>query len=589
MVHSRFSVLGLLERLPPPYRVEYMQWDPIARIELSRTPPVEPETTLYPSLTGDHRPFLARFRRMLTQNNNAFTYVVDFDGRRESLEGIEQTLYASAYQATSVAKPRVAIVGVGGGFDVLNALFFDASRVTGVEVNAATVDILTRVKPEYFRAWVQDPRVRLVEGEGRDFLSTTRESFDILQLSGVDSYSGTPAAAHVFSENYLYTREAFDTYLARLTPQGILNLMRLEYPQPREMLRALTTVVDALRRGGSGRPAEHIVMLTQTPHAIFTAMLVKKTPFAPAELQRLGEWAGRSRFFAISAAPGGLAGAADNNYRRFLSLNDSRREAAFIASAPFDIAPVDDDRPFFFRYSFWRHLVPGDPRIEGFTPVMEYSVLLLLIVIGLVAHACVTRPLRQLLRREAAPPQAWRYSVAFGGAGLGYLALEIGLLQKFGLLLGHPNYAVSVVLAALLLASGLGSLFSRAILDAVGGFRFVSYLLALVILVEYEWALPRLAGFVGLDWWTRVGIAFVLILPIGVCLGVFLPSAIEQLKRVAPAHVPWAWGVNGIFSVLAPVVSVAFSMTWGINALILSAIPIYLAVGLALPNAAGAR
>jgi hypothetical protein len=66
---------------------------------------------------------------------------------------------------------------------------------------------------------------------------------------------------------------------------------------------------------------------------------------------------------------------------------------------------------------------------------------------------------------------------------------------------------------------------------------------------------------------------------------VFLPSALERLKPTAPEYVPWAWGINGIFSVLAPVLSVAFSMTWGTSALLLAAIPIYLTVGFCPPPA----
>src|SRR5437667_6713725 len=278
---------------------------------------------------------------MLTQNNYAFAYAVDFDGTRESLRGIEETIYSAAYHATSVPLPQVLVIGVGGGFDILTALAFDPADITAVEVNGATVKILTSTYRDYFRKWVDDPRLHLIQGEGRHFLETTDRHFDIIQLSGVDSYSGTPGAAHVFSENYLYTTEAFSRYLSHLRNDGILNMMRLEYPRPREMLRALTTAVDALRRAGTERPADHIMMLTQTNHR-FTAMLVKKTPFTEAERRRLEAWTAGSRFFKISAAPGRNAGVA-NSYQAFLSLGDPLKEAAFITRYPHDIYPVDYD------------------------------------------------------------------------------------------------------------------------------------------------------------------------------------------------------------------------------------------------------
>jgi hypothetical protein len=396
----------------------------------------------------------------------------------------------------------------------------------------------------------------------------------------VDSYAGTAAAAHVFSENYLYTREAFDTYLDRLTPDGILNMMRLEWRPPREMLRALTTAVAALRADGAGRPADHILMVTQLGGG-FTSMLVKKTPFTPDETRHLADWAAGSRLFFLSAGPG--VAAHETAYQLFLSLDSPSAEAYLIDRWAFDISPVTDDRPFFFKYSFWSHLFPDEPAVRAFAPVMEYSVILLGVLIGGATFLSIFLPLWYLARRGFDVPHRTRWGMVFAGAGLGYLAIEIALLQKFGLFLGHPNYSLSVVLAAVLFATGLGSLFSAGILRVCREFRVVSYVLAILILLEHAFVLPRLTSLIGLPFSARVALVVVLVLPLGLCLGVFLPSALERLKPTAPDYVPWAWGINGIFSVLGPVLSVAFSMTWGISALLLAAIPIYLMVGLCLP------
>ena len=363
------SVLGLARDPRSGYVLEYVAWDPVARVEVSRIPVPTTDTVAWPYLVGDDPRFLARFKRILTQNNTAFTYALEYDGRRDSLAGIERTLYAAAYPALSVPRPRVLVIGVGGGFDVLSALYFDASQVTGVEVNRATVDVLTRAYRDYFRPWVADPRVRLVHAEGRHFLATTDERFDVIQLSGVDTASGTPAAAHVFSENYVYSAEAFDLYLARLAEGGILNMMRQEYRPPREMLRALTTAVGALRRAGVRKPAEHVVMLTARD-GLFSAMLVKRLAFTQDERERVETWARGNPFFEVSAAPARNA-ARRNLYQAFLSLDDPGREAAFVRLYPFDVRPAEDDRPFFFKYSYWWHLVSKDPIVRGSIPVME--------------------------------------------------------------------------------------------------------------------------------------------------------------------------------------------------------------------------
>jgi hypothetical protein len=562
--------------------VEHVAWDPVARIEVSRIPPPDPRTMFYPSHIGSNREFLGRIRRVITQNNWAFTYAIDYDGRRESLAGIEETIYASAYEATPVAAPRVVVVGVGGGYDLLTALYFGAREVTGVEINAATVRILTGTYRDYFRSWVSDPRVRLVNAEGRSYLATHDGRYDVIQLSGVDSYAGTAAAAHVFSESYLYTGEAFDLYLSRLTDDGILAVMRLEFVPPREMLRALATAVAALRRAGVAHPGEHVMTLTQS-NGRFTAMLVQRRPFTPDQVGRVAGWSARHAFFGVSAAPGLNAGRT-NAYQAFLSLDDARREAAFLRAYPLAIAPVDDDRPFFFRYSAWHELgglFSRDPWVRSRVPPMEESLLALFVVVGAAALLCVQLPLRLMSRR---PPRSPRYAAFFAGLGVGYMAVEIALLQRFGLFLGHPNYALSVVLASLLLASGLGAANAPRIVRALGGLRFVAYAVSAVILVEALLVLPRLLRLLALPFAARVALTFLLVLPIGIGLGTFLPTGLQDLKRERPEAVPWAWGINGVFSVLGPVLAVAFSITWGMRALLLAAVVVYLVAALAYPG-----
>jgi spermidine synthase len=580
MSYPAHSLLGLTQVPGSGFVLERVYWDPIARIEVVRTPPPDPVSFTWPALVGRDGAFLSRFRLMLTQNNNAFTYAVDYDGDVRSLHGIEETIYAAAYEATSVERPRVLVVGVGGGFDILTALRFGAAEVTGVEVNGATLAILEHHYRDYFQRWTSDPRVRLVHDEGRHFLAAHGSRFDVLQLSGVDSVSGTPGAAHVFSENYLYSSEAFDLYLTRLTDQGILNVMRPEHDPPREMLRVLVTAVEALRRAGIANPADHIVVVASAS-ANFTAVLLKRTPFTPDEVKRLEGWTAGSRAFFLAAAPDTtLPG---NLYRAFLALGEARREREFVSVFPFDVRPSHDDRPFFFRFSYWNHLWSRHPMARTSLPMMELSLLVLLAVTATAAVLCVYFPLRHLAREGRALPGAPRLTVYFAGLGVGYLAVEMALLQKFGLLLGHPNYALSVVLAALLFTTGLGSVWARRIVAAFGNLRFVSYALAGVILLESQIVFPRLPALLPWPFAARAAVVVLLVAPLGLGLGVFFPWVLDRMKGSAASFTPWAWGVNGIFSVLAPILSVAISMTFGMTALLLAAIPVYLLASLLLP------
>jgi spermidine synthase len=517
---------------------------------------------------------------MLTQNNYAYAYAVRYDGNPASFVGVEETLYAAGYIPRAAPPGRVVAIGVGGGFDILTALRFGVERVTGVEVNATILRLLTTDRRDYFRPWVEDPRVRLVHDEGRHFLATSDERPDLIQLSGVDSYSGTPGAAHVFSENYLYTREAFELYLARLADDGILHMMRLEHTPPREMLRALVTAVAALRAHGVSEPHRHVVTLGATRGNI-TSLLLKRRPFTAEELARLRAWTAKSPHFAVSSAPD-ETGPAQNAYQGFLAEAAAGRERLFTAAYAFDISPTEDDRPFFFRTSRWWHLFPADSLIWRSVPVMEMNLILLLVSVGLAAFVFVGLPLRRLRRRHR-PAGLLRFGLYFTCIGLGFMAVEMALLQRFGLLLGHPSYTLSVVLAALLLGSGLGALYSREIVARLRGVRFAAYALCGLLLAQFL-LVPKPAQLVSQPFAVRTALVVVLTASAGFLMGVFFPLGLDRLKDRAAGYVPWAWGLNGIASVLAPIVSIGIAITLGNTFLLVASLPLYLLAGFLLPG-----
>lgn len=560
--------------------VEYIEWDPVARIEVTRIPPPDPAQTAFPALIGSNTVFHSRFKRVITQNNFAFTYAVEYDGRPQSLAGIEQTIYSTAYAAGAQPKPRVAVIGVGGGFDILTALHYDASSIVGIEVNGATLHILTNKYADYFKAWTSDPRVKLVHEEGRHFLASSQEKFDIIQLSGVDTYSGTPGAAHVFSESYLYTSEAFELYFSRLSDQGILNFIRLEHTPPREMLRTLTTAVAGLRKAGVRDPAKHIAMMSARNKRL-VSLMVKKTPFTQLEEQNLTRWADTNPYLEVAVLPGSKPDS-KNFYQTFLGLANPEAERAYYGIVPYNVAPTVDDNPFFFNFSRWSHLFTSVPLLQATVPVMEITLIIMFCLVLAVALACVWLPLRSLLQAEQSPTPR-RYGFIFAGTAIAYLAIEVGLLQKFGLYLGHPNYALSIVLAGLLIGTGIGSMVSADLCRWFNGPRFIAYALALLTIFEVLVAMPALKRWQVDAFWLRAAMVLALVMPLGALMGTFVPTALEQLKTSAPGFVPWAWGVNGVFSVLAPVLSIAFSMTWGIDALLLGALPIYILVGWLYP------
>jgi hypothetical protein len=344
--------------------------------------------------------------------------------------------------------------------------------------------------------------------------------------------------------------------------------------------RGLAGAVEGLRRNGIDRPRQHIVIVSSAD-GLLVSLLVKKTPFTDDEVKRIEAWTARNPLVRLTTAPRGNQPPRDP-FQAFVSLEGAARERLFTNLYPFDIRPIDDDRPFFFRHSYWWHVFSRDPVLRGSVPVTEIGLITLLVITGAAAFVCVWVPLRWMGGGGSRVAGAGRGVVFFGCIGAGYMAIEIAVLQKFGLLLGHPNYALSCVLAGLLLASGVGSLLSDAIIGRLRHIRFVTYALVLVVMLEHGVILPHLSGLVGLPFWGRVLIVLALVTPLGLLMGVFFPWALERLRTSAPPFVPWAWGVNGVSSVVAPIASVAFSMTWGMTALLLASIPLYLAAGFAI-------
>ncbi len=163
----------------------------------------------------------------------------------------------------------------------------------------------------------------------------------------------------------------------------------------------------------------------------------------------------------------------------------------------------------------------------------------------------------------------------FGFLGLAFMLVEIPLLQRFILFLGHPAYAMAGVLGALLLFSGLGSLLSARVplRRALGG--------VVGVVVLYGLGMPLLSGpLLGLPFWARAAVTGLGLAPLGMAMGMPFPRLLEALQEREPGLVPWAWGVNGALSVVASVLAALMALSWGFRAVLIAGAAAYLGAGL---------
>ncbi len=575
----RGSMLHAVEHRIEGARIDHIAWDPIARIEVSELSKGLPYGFEWPCLVGDDRALYGRITRNFTQNNFAFTLSVPFDGDTSGLGGLRRTIYASSYVALGLRTehPHVLNIGVGGGLDLVTALVHDAASVTGVEINGTTLDLLQGRYAADYRGFLDDPRVHLVHADGRHYLARTEERYDVIQLSGVDSYSGSQKAAHVFSETYLYTEEAIEGFLSRLTPGGIVNLMRLEHHPPREVLRLVTTAVAALRAVGVEQPADHVVVLGQHDGA-FLGVLVSLSPWRPEEVAHLERWLAGMRYMRLFADPV-WTGAPRSMHETYLRAVRGGAGEAWIAAYPYVVWPATDDWPFFFQFARWGHVAGWLSGEQPVAPVLPLSVLFLLAVLGALMLVTVVVPLWVLRRRGLSVDNRRSLAGYFALLGLAFLLIEIYLMQRLTLLLGGPTYAVTVVLMVMLSSAGLGSLWLPRIR---GRFPSTLSLAGLIALLGAGFAAGEtsLASLVALPLSLRIVVATLLVAPMGLLMGTLFPMGLEHVKRTGPGFAPWAWGINGVFSVLSPVVAVALSATFGQRLAFLGALPMYLAAGI---------
>lgn len=510
-------------------------------------------------------------------DSEAGTPITRWDGDPAKVDALRYDITAFVYHLRSGGKALV--IGPGGGRDVLTALIMGAREVTAVEINPAIVDAVRRTFGDYAGRLYDDPRVTLVVGEGREFLRRVPREYDVIQASLIDTWAASAAGAYVFSEANLYTREAFREYLDRLSDQGVLTMSRWHFKDlPTETLRITALSMRALLERGVADPSAHIILVKRTtwdwfyrlsePRDGIGTILVKKTPFLPEEVAAARR-AAEALDFQVLLAPGG---GGDPLFERLVA---SRDPEGFAKSYPVDVSPPSDERPFFFYMLRMRDLsrwLGANPLSQG---VMQNNVRAVFVLAALLLIVLVLSLVLLLLplKRPAldAPPAA--ALVYFAAIGLGFILVEIPLIQRFILYLGHPLYALSVVLSGLLVGAGMGSLLSTR-LGLAGSRRALLVLLLLVAFAAF--GAPRLLGAtLGAATPLRVALSLALLLPLGLAAGIPFPLGVRLLGDAGARWVPWMWAVNGAFSVLASVLAMALAMSFGFGTTLAAGLAAY--------------
>jgi spermidine synthase len=485
-------------------------------------------------------------------------------------------------------RPRVLVLEPGGGLDVLLALEQGARSVVAVEDDAALAELIGSRLARQAGGVYNDPRVRVARSSPRAYLARAQERFDVVELALSDSFRAVTAGAYSLTESYLLTQEGFSALFDHLAPSGLLVVHRWLQLPPTEELRAAALVVGALERQGAN-PRRSLAALRS-----FSTMLIlaKREPFTRHEIGAIRAFARERRFDLVS-----LPGIERSEANRFNVLRHDRYFPAvrgvlagpesFARGYEYDVAPPTDDHPFFFHFFKWEQ-TPDVFRLLGkvwlpFGGAGYLIVLALLVLVTALALALVAVPAAVLRRRRGGGRSGgWSSStVYFGAIGLGFLLVEIALLQRFILLLEQPAYSLAVVLFGLLLFSGVGSALSARV-----PWRGALAALVIAIVVYAGLLAAALNALLDQSLATRVLVALLLSAPLGLLMGVPFPRGVRALGRTDPASLPLAWGMNGFTSVIGAVLAAIIALSFGLQAVFLAGALAYLAALVAAWRAA---
>jgi hypothetical protein len=525
--------------------LEYARWNAISRVEVDR------------GRDGS---------RYIVIDADASTAIMNVNPHHWEGTDWERWLMGAAPAVCNVLRPHgdFAIIGPGGGVDVLRAVANGSTRVTGIEINPIIVNDIMRERYANFAHHLYDiPEVKIHVSDGRSFIRNSGARYDVIQMTLVDTWASTAAGAFALSENNLYTVEAFKEYFEHLKPDGMIAITRWEFKEPREALRVVSVAMDALHQLGIAEPASHFIVVSDGPldtDGRPVLVVAKQSPVTSEEEARVAEHIQKHPKLVAQYLPSSPGG---NIFAQLITGNDPY---AFARRYKFNVTPVSDNMPFFF-FTLKLRQVLGSRLNQGIdwkvnVGVAVLGMVLLLSLAAVLAFLMVPLIVHGGRKRGTVLPLMY-----FVAIGLGYILVEIAFIQRFVLFLGHPTYALTVVIFLMLLASGMGSLSSR---RSFTRFQHRAVLaLIFAVITVYVFVLPNLLpSMVGFAFPIKLVVSGLLLVPLAFAMGMPFPTGLRGLAGAeisTDRSVEWAWAMNAGASVLGSVLAMVIAIRFGLN------------------------
>ncbi len=548
-------VKGSLETTRPAAQ----QWNSFSRVR------AEQETTGEPAMWGPspNMPAVDVSQHVMNIDGSAGTAMYRFDGTIAALDFLKYDVTNLAYRIRNHGSS--AVIGVGGGRDMLSAHLFGFKSVTGVELNPIFIDWLT----DRFRSYnglAGLPGTRFFVDEARSWFARTTERFDVIQMSLIDTWAATGAGAFSLSENGLYTTQGWQHFLDALTPTGVFTVSRWYDPRNiTETGRLLSLASAALRMRGVVHPETH-VFLAGAPS--LATIIVGNAPLSPEDLSLLHKATGELGFTELVSPDREVTSPV---LRRVLQAGSAEAFAELTRQYHIDLTAPTDDRPFFFNQlvlTDWASIRGAQEAQNGVIRgnlEATKTIGIIVVVSAILVLVIVVLPSLPAVRRAQAS-LAWLGTLYFALIGLGFMFIEIGIIQRVSLFLGHPVYGLAIGLFSIILSTGIGSLISERLqLDAPQKLAAWAVSLCVFVVLLSFWFPALVGAFEAQGLVVRVLVALAAIVPSGLLLGFGFPTGMRLVNAIDDRPTPWFWAINGASGVLAAGVAVGTSIAFSIN------------------------
>jgi hypothetical protein len=568
--HDRITVRYAKNRwLPAAADIDKAQWNSHAYIVLQRPRRFPPAYWGRGAAASDQ----PRNQAWMNIDGEAGTVMTEWHGDRAALDWIRHDVTVLPHY---FRQGDAGIIGVGGGRDILSAIWAGHRTITGIEINSILIDTLSRDHRSF--AGIADyPGVRLVHDEARSYLSRARARFDVLQMSLIDTWAATGAGAFTLTENGLYTREAWRVFLDALAPGGVFSVSRWFSPSSvSEANRLLALGVAALLDRHVANARRHLVLVSRDHVA---TLLVSNAPFTDADAATLARVAGEDEFDRLVDP---WSTAANERLARIAASRTFDELRAASADPDFDYSPPDDERPYFFNLLKLRSVGRVDvlTRNAGLIIGNLYAtatLAILCVVAAALVAAIIVWPLLRVGRPAMSPADFAAAVAYFSAIGAGYMFIQVAFLQRFSVLLGHPTYTFAIILFSMIVFTGAGSFLSdRLSIDETRRIAWIPIAIAVALAVALAALKPAFAASVERNLFGRTCAVLAFTAPISTLLGFCFPIGMRLVGQRSTTVTAWMWGVNGACGVLASVLAVAVSMWIGIDVNLMIAAALYL-------------